>query len=231
MIPKIIHYCWLSDDPKPEVIRHCMASWQKYLPDFDIHLWDMHSLDFQSIPFTRDALAHRKWAFVSDYVRLHALYHEGGVYLDSDVRVFGKIDELLDCDFFSGMEMRDKEHTQIYLEAAIMGAVPGHPFIGECLDLYRQRPFLDEHGVPDLTPIPTILSEVLEREYHWRRADETQHLRDGITVYSTSTIANTNCRRSRSVKLYHFNSRSWQPQSLKERIIRMIKRSCRLLHG
>ena len=129
MIPKIIHYCWLSNDPFPEVICQCISSWRKYLPDYQIKLWNMDSLDYNAIPFTRDALAHKKWAFVSDYVRLYALYHEGGIYLDSDVWAFGKLDELLRNDFFSGLEMRDKGHTQVYLEAVIMGAVPGHPFV------------------------------------------------------------------------------------------------------
>lgn len=190
----------------------------------------MDSLDYNALPFTRDALANKKWAFVSDYVRLYALYHEGGIYLDSDVRAFGKLDELLDNDFFSGLEMRDKEHTQIYLEAAIMGATPGHPFVKECLELYQNRSFIKEDGTLDLTPIPTILSEVLEHKYAWKREDKTQHLADGITIYATDTIANTNCKRTRSVKLYHFNSRSWQPQNLKERIIRALKRVYRLIH-
>ena len=229
MIPKIIHYCWLSNDPQPEVIRRCIASWRKHLPDYQIKLWNMDSLDYNAIPFTRDALANRKWAFVSDYVRLYALYHEGGIYLDSDVRAFGKLDSLLDNDFFSGLEMRDKEHTQIYLEAAIMGSTPGHPFIKECLDLYDRRHFINEDGTLDLTPIPTILSEVLEKNYAWKREDKTQHLADGITIYATDTIANTNCKRSGSVKLYHFNSRSWQPQSFREKSIRALKRLYRLV--
>lgn len=230
MIPKIIHYCWLSSDPQPEVIKQCIASWKRYLPDYEIRLWDMHSFDYDSVEFTRDALAQRKWAFVSDYVRLYALYHEGGIYLDSDVRVFGKLDELIKNDFFTGLEMRDKAHTQVYLEAAIMGAVPGHPFIKESLNFYNNRHFLLEDGTMDLTPIPTILSEIMEKHYGWERADRTQHLADGIAVYSTDTIANTNCQRKRSVKLYHFNSRSWQPQTTKEKIIRSLKRVYRLLH-
>ncbi len=230
MIPKIIHYCWLSNDPQPEIIRQCIASWRKYLPDYEIRLWNMESLDYNAIPFTRDALAHRKWAFVSDYVRLYALYHEGGIYLDSDVRAFGKIDELLDNDFFSGLEMRDKEHTQVYMEAAVMGSVPGHPFIKKCLDIYEQRPFILPDGSLNLTPIPTILSEIMEQDYGWIRKDSTQHLADGIAIYSTDTIANTNCKRKRSVRLYHFNSRSWQTQTLREEVIRSLKRVYRLLH-
>ena len=229
MIPKTIHYCWLSNDPFPEVIRQCIASWHKYLPDYQIKLWNIDSLDYNTIPFTRDALANKKWAFVSDYVRLYALYHEGGIYLDSDVRVFGKLDALLNNEFFTGLEMRDKEHTQIYMEAAIMGATPGHPFVKECLDIYDKRSFVQGDGLLDLTPIPTILSDVLEKKYDWKREDKTQHLADGITVYATDTIANTNCKRKHSVKLYHFNSRSWQPQTLRERIIRSLKRFYRLL--
>lgn len=230
MIPKIIHYCWLSTEPQPRLIRQCIASWHKLLPDYKIRLWDKDSLDFNAIPFTRDALAHKKWAFVSDYVRLYALYHEGGIYLDSDVQAFGSIDELLRNDFFSGLEMRDKEHTQIYLEAAIMGATPGHPFIKRSLDLYGQRSFIKPDGTLDLTPIPTILSEEMEKDYPWLRQDKTQVLPDGITVYATDVIANSNCKRKHSVKFYHFNSRSWQPQTFRERTIRHLKRIYRLLH-
>ncbi len=29
MIPKIIHFCWLSGDPYPEKIRKCMKTWKK----------------------------------------------------------------------------------------------------------------------------------------------------------------------------------------------------------
>lgn len=230
MIPKIIHYCWLSNDPQPKMIRQCIASWRKHLPDYEIRLWDSASLDYNAIPFTRDALSHHKWAFVSDYVRLYALYHEGGIYLDSDVRAFGKIDELLQNDFFSGLEMRDKQHTQIYLEAAIMGASPGHPFIKKSLDLYSRRSFVKPDGTLDLTPIPTILSEEMENDYSWLRQDMTQHLSNGITIYGIDVIANSNCKRTRTVKLYHFNSRSWQPQTFRERTIRHLKRIYRLLH-
>ncbi len=231
MIPRIIHYCWLSNDPQPEVIRRCIASWRKYMPDYEIRLWNMESLDYNAVAFTRDALANKKWAFVSDYVRLHALYHEGGIYLDSDVRAFGRIDKLLDNDFFSGLEMRDKEHTDIFMEAAIMGATPGHPFVGKALDLYQNRRFIDKDGNLDLTPIPTILSGILEQEYQWKREDKTQHLADGITIYDTDVIANTNCQRKRSVKLYHFNSRSWQPQTFREKTIRALKRLYRVVHS
>lgn len=224
MIPKIIHYCWLSGEKYPESLRRCLDTWHKHFPEYELRLWDIRSFDFNSVPFTRDALAARKWAFVSDYIRLYALYHFGGIYLDMDVVAFGKIDSLLENRFFSGLEMRDKEHTEIFLEAAIMGAEKGHPFIGQALDLYSRRQFYKADGEMDLTPIPTVLSDLIVSKYQWIPKDEDQHLADGMVVYSTRTIANSNCPRRRSVKLYHLNNRSWIPASRTAKALRLLKR-------
>ena len=227
MIPKIIHYCWLSQDKKPESVRKCIASWHRQLPDYQFKLWDINSFDFDSVPFTRDALANKKWAFVSDYIRLYALYNYGGVYLDSDVQCFDRIDDFLENRLFTGLEMRDKEHTQIFIEAAIIGSEKKHPFIKEALDYYGQRVFLNESGNMDLTPIPTILSDLLIKKYSWERKDETQSLPDGIKVYSTEFIANSNCKRKLSVRLYHLNNRSWIPTTFYQNCLRKIKQICR----
>ena len=32
MIPKIIHYCWLSNDPIPQKLKECMETWKEKLP-------------------------------------------------------------------------------------------------------------------------------------------------------------------------------------------------------
>lgn len=229
MISKVIHYCWLSKDKQPETIQKCIESWRRVLPEYELRLWDADSLDYNAIPFTRDALAAKKWAFVSDYVRLYALYNYGGIYLDSDVLAFGNLDDLLENRFFTGLEMRDKAHTDIYIEAAIMGAEKGHPFIKKALDLYSQRSFYWEDGEMDLTPIPTLLSKIMIDRYGWLPKDETQQLADGITIYSTNVIANSNCPRKKSVKLYHLNNRSWIPTTRTARILRAIKRACKRL--
>lgn len=39
MIPKIIHYCWFGGNPLPELAQRCIASWRKYLPDYEIWEW------------------------------------------------------------------------------------------------------------------------------------------------------------------------------------------------
>ena len=88
MIPKVIHYCWLSNDPYPDKIRKCMDTWKKVLPDYQIKLWNTENFDMSKAPaYVREAFEQRKWAFASDYIRMYALYTEGGVYLDSDVKV------------------------------------------------------------------------------------------------------------------------------------------------
>ncbi len=87
MIPKIIHYCWLSSEPYPEKIQNCIDSWKKILPDYEIKLWNMNNFDINSIDFVKEACSVKKWAFASDYIRLYALYNYGGIYLDSDVLI------------------------------------------------------------------------------------------------------------------------------------------------
>lgn len=78
MIPKTIHYCWFGRGPKLALIERCIASWQKYCPDYEIIEWNEDNYDVNCIPFTRDAYADKKWAYVSDYARLDIIYNQGG---------------------------------------------------------------------------------------------------------------------------------------------------------
>ena len=106
MIPKIIHLCWLSGDPYPEKIQKCLASWKKHLPDYEIMLWDTNRFDVNSTAWTKEAFEAHKYAFVADYIRFYAVYHYGGIYLDSDVEVLKSFDDLLDKPYFVGEEFR-----------------------------------------------------------------------------------------------------------------------------
>ena len=85
MIPKIIHWCWLSGDPYPPKIQACLDTWKKVLPDYEIILWDTNRFDVNSTPWTKQAFEVKKYPFVADYIRLYAIYNYGGIYLDSDV--------------------------------------------------------------------------------------------------------------------------------------------------
>ena len=104
MIPRIIHYCWFGRGEMPQLAKDCIASWHKCMPDWEYKLWNEDNFDVSQIPYAKEAYEAKKYAFVSDYVRLWALYNEGGVYLDTDVEVFKSFDDLLFQSAFAGFE-------------------------------------------------------------------------------------------------------------------------------
>lgn len=179
MIPKVIHYCWFSGDKKNRFIRNCIKTWKKVMPDYEIRCWDANSFDFDSVPFVKQALAEKKWAFVADYIRLYALYTEGGIYLDSDVKTFKRFDTFLDNDFFIGTE--PLAGGKVEVESAIMGAVKGHSYLKECLDFYKTINFRRDNGSIYAT-CPKIMTNILI-QHGYVAEDREQFLTNGVHVY------------------------------------------------
>lgn len=155
MIPKIIHYCWLSDDPYPELISKCINSWRKHLPDYEIVLWDRNRIDINSNLWLQQAYENRKYAFAADYIRFYALYHYGGIYLDADVEVLKSFDDLLSKKQFVGEEAGGD------IEAAVIGVEKGLSWVKKCLEYYSERTFVKLDGKFDMRPVPLMVSEVL----------------------------------------------------------------------
>ncbi len=108
MIPKKIHYCWFGPKPYPKLVGKCMKTWQQHLPDYEICLWNEENSPMDH-PFVQQAYAAKKYAFVADYVRFWALYHHGGIYLDTDMYVVKPFDDLLNYDCFFGYETEKKD--------------------------------------------------------------------------------------------------------------------------
>ena len=157
MIPKIIHFCWLSGDPYPPKISRCLSSWKKYLPDYEVLLWDTKRFDLNSSIWVKQAFEKKKYAFAADYIRFYALYHIGGIYLDSDVEILKCFDDLLDLPYFIGAE---KAQTP---EAAIIGAEKGCDWIKQCLDYYNNRPFINVDGTLNIQTVPDIMIKQIEQ--------------------------------------------------------------------
>lgn len=112
MIPKIIHYCWFGRGPLPELAQKCIASWKKYLPDYEIKEWNEDNFDVNIIPYTAEAYQAKKYAFVSDYARFWIMYHYGGIYFDTDVEVIRPMDDIVANGNFMGFEVDpDGENT------------------------------------------------------------------------------------------------------------------------
>lgn len=156
MVPKRVHYCWLSGEPQPEMIRRYIDGWKKILPDYEFWLWDRERFDIASVPWVQEAFDLKKYAFAADYIRFYALYHYGGIYLDSDVEVLKSFDPFLVHRSFIGFE-----YCSIP-EAAVIGAEKGVPWIGDCLDWYRGESFHTCEGKIKTSPVPLLIKKVLE---------------------------------------------------------------------
>ena len=136
MIPKKIHYCWFGRGEMPELARKCIDSWKKYLPEYEVKEWNEDNFDLNSYPYVREAYENRRFAFVTDVVRLHALFYEGGVYMDTGVEVLKPLDSLLGYNIVSGFE----SDTQI--PTGLMASQAGMPFMLELLQDYNDAHFI-----------------------------------------------------------------------------------------
>ena len=145
MIPKKIHYCWFGGNPLPQDAKDYIESWKKYCPDYEIIRWDESSFDINSVPYVKEAYENRKWAFVTDYVRLYALYTQGGVYMDTDVELLKPIDCFLEHEAFSGFE------SETSVPTGIMASEPKQKAIGDLLKDYDGRHFVNDKGELDLS--------------------------------------------------------------------------------
>lgn len=157
MIPKIIHYCWLSNEQVPEELQRYMKSWKEKLPDYEFIKWDFNRFDKSSSKWVAQAFDNKKYAFAADYIRLYALYNYGGIYMDMDVEVLKSFDDLLDSAYMMAFE---REGTT-YIEAGCMGAEKNAAFIKDALDYYTNRDFIKQNGEFDIVPLPKVMSRIL----------------------------------------------------------------------
>lgn len=129
MIPKKIHYCWFGGNPYPEDFLKYLESWKKYCPNYEIIEWNEKTFDINLNKYVKEAYECKKWAFVTDYVRLWAIYNYGGIYMDTDVEVLRPLDSFLECQAFSGFERENAVPT------GIMAGEKGQSAIKDLLDI------------------------------------------------------------------------------------------------
>ena len=150
MIPKIIHYCWFGKGAMPELVERCVASWKMHMPDWKYQLWSEDNFDVSTAPqYVREAYAAKKYAFVSDYVRLWALEQYGGLYMDVDFEVYKSFDDLMEqYDAFAGYEGSKRNPVMM----GVIAAKAHHLWIQGMMQTYESRVFLKEDGLLDMTP-------------------------------------------------------------------------------
>ena len=157
MIPCTIHYCWQGNSPLPQLAQDCIASWHKYMPNWNYKLWNEDNFDVNSTPYTAEAYATGKYAFVSDYIRLYALATEGGVYLDVDFEVHKPFDDLLHNKAFAGIE--GSKHNPVMM--GVCASEAGGEWVSEMLNAYNDRHFLKPDGTPDLTTNVQFITAIM----------------------------------------------------------------------
>lgn len=175
-IPHIIHYCWFGGKELPNLAVRCIASWQKEIPQYELRLWSEENFDISKAPqYVQEAFQQRKYAFVSDYVRLYALYTLGGIYLDTDVEVVKDFTELLSESTVLGYEDDERITT------AFIACAPQMDWIKQLLERYEHRKFLREDGKMDMTTNVEFISAYL-KEIGMELNGEYKHAQ-GIKIY------------------------------------------------
>lgn len=175
-IPKIIHYCWVGGGPLSDDVIHYIQTWKEKCSGYQIIEWNSTNFDMNINPFVSEAYASKKWAFVSDYVRLYVLYNYGGIYLDTDVEVVKEFDKFLDNPAFIGFESKSR------LGTAIIGSKKENPWIKHLLSYYDNKHFLED-GIMDMTPNPIIITDLTVAKYGLEQNNSFQEIDDLLVIY------------------------------------------------
>lgn len=227
MIPKIIHYCWFGGNELSEMTLHCIDSWKKYCPNYEIKLWNEDNFDIHCCSYVEEAYKAQKWAFVADYVRFKVLYEEGGLYFDTDIEVLKSFDELLCHNAFFGF-------GKTGLTLPVFGAMKGEKCLLDCLNYYKSCQFVKEDGKFNTVTIEHIAEKILTDKYGLKMNGKFQILIDDIVVYPKEYFFSTDWKTgkiTRNPKLFviHYVEGSWLNNDEKEQ--QKIIRKCVKIFG
>lgn len=220
-IPKIIHYCWFGRGEKPDIVNKCIQSWKNILIDYEIIEWNEDNFDINCNKYVKEAYDNKKFAFVSDYVRVYALYNIGGIYLDTDTEVFKTLDEFLYEDSFWGFEEKN------YIATSTIGAKKGNQLIKMFLDFYEGKSFTETSKSIQTSTNVQIVTNIFKRS-GFKMNGEKQTIEYMGTIYpqdyfSPYDYINHYDKRTENTYTIHHFYKSWI--SSKDRIKSNIKKA------
>lgn len=174
---KTIHYCWFGGKKLPKKVKKCIKTWKKYLPDYKIKEWNEKNFDINSCNFVKEAYENKKWAFVSDYVRIYALYHEGGIYFDTDMKIIKDVSNIIDKDFVMGFE------DSGYVGTAFIGVKEKkNKYIKEIMEYYNNISHFNPEILYDYAN-PVIITKILNKYNGFNNDDGIKIIDNNIYIY------------------------------------------------
>ena len=207
MIPKIIHYVWVGPSPKSDLVLKCIESWKKYCPNYEIREWNNDDVAKIQNAYVQEAFECKKWAFVSDYLRLYALATEGGFYCDSDLEITAPIDKFREHSFVTGYE--NWENTLYSPVTAFMGAEKENPVILNLLKEYDHLHFII-NGKMNQTTNTVRISKYFEKNFNLYSpydGHQTTQLNKKTFIYPCYYFC-TPEKDKENYAIHHFNG-SW----------------------
>ncbi len=217
-IPQIIHYCWFGGKPKPPLAQKCIESWKRFCPDYTLMEWNESNFDLTQVPqYVKDACREKRWAFVTDYVRLCALVEHGGIYMDTDVEVIRPLDAYLLHTAFAGFESTQGVQT------GLLACEPGFPLFAEFLRHYDTASLYREDGSVDTTTNVDVLTNLCRKR--GLEMNDTLQTVEGLTVYPKAYFCPVDfdtkvLRKTRKTAVIHWFSGSWHTEAELEQMER-----------
>ena len=215
MIPKVIHYCWFGRGEKPTLAQKCIASWRKYCPDYQIIEWNEDNYDISTAPlFVQQAVEAKKWAFATDFIRLHIVYMYGGIYLDTDVELIKSLDSFLKNSAYFGMDSGGVNTGLGF------GASKQDTFLLELMKVYEIEGFIKPDGSMDIRPCTRRELSIYEG-HGFRKENGEQILDERIHIYPDEYFAPCNfntgyIKKTKRTASIHWYSLSWLTENEKD---------------
>ena len=221
---KILHYVWLGHGPKGEKFEQCLNSWKKFCPDYEIKEWNEDNFDFSDCEFAVQAYDAKKYAFVSDYIRIRVLQQYGGIYLDTDVEIVKNIDEITEHNTVIGFENGG------YLESNFIASEKNQLWQQKMIDFYHSNNFLNGKKQNSL-PNTLLLTTVFKKHYGLKLKNKYQNLKDDVIVYPSSYFSPKDLHTHKinltenTYSIHHFDA-TWTDKkfSAQQKFLKFIKK-------
>lgn len=187
------------------------------MPDYEIVEWNESNFDVNSIPYTAQAYAAGKYAFVSDYARFAVLYEQGGVYFDTDVEVIRPMDDIIASGPFMGYEAdpHDGEFGMINPGLGV-AAENGMKIYKDVIDYYSKIDYCDKDGEPYSGTVVHHTTQVLKKA-GLKAVSGVQRIAE-VNIFPQDYFnpfddATGKLNKTRNTRTIHWYSKTWVGQS------------------